>query len=121
VRALTDLWRRFGETSALAAVASLFALLAVATLALDDAATTGVAVALFAVFVLYCLARPSGRWAVFASATVPGAASTLLHDIAGTPRWIGYALIPLALFMAWDADREARPGAIARRTARPGQ
>jgi hypothetical protein len=111
MRALTELWRRFGETSAVAAVASLFALLAVAALALalDDSATTGVAVGLFAVFVLYCLARPSGRREVFASATVPGAASTLLHDIAGTPRWIGFALIPLALFVAWDADREAGP------------
>lgn len=99
----------------------MFALLAVAALTLDDAKTTGVAVGLFAVLVLYCLARTSGRREVFASATVPGAASTLLHDIAGTPRWIGYALIPLALFMAWDADREARPGVIARRTARPGQ
>jgi hypothetical protein len=107
MRRFQDDWRRFGQLPALAMVSAFFVLTLLATLVLDDPATTAVGLALFAPLVLYCFARRRGGWDVFASAAIPGATATLLHDIVGTPRWIGALLIPVALLFVWHEDRDA--------------
>jgi hypothetical protein len=108
MRRIRDDWRRFGQPPALPVVGSLYALALLAALVLDEPVTMAAGIALLAVLVLYCVARPRGGLDVFAITAAPGAAATLLHDIAGTPRWIGVFLIPVALYFVWAEDRDAR-------------
>jgi Zn-dependent protease len=102
---VTAAWRRLGRLPALPIVAGFFALAILAGLVLGDASPY-VGVALFAMFIVYCVARPAGGMDVFTAAALPGAVATLLHEVAGTPRWLGALLIPFALVMARSADRE---------------
>jgi hypothetical protein len=101
-------WQQFGRVPALILVGSFFAVGIVAALLFEESAATAIGIGLFAVLILYCVARPRGGLDVFLIAAFPGAAATLLHDIAGTPRWIGALLIPISLLVIWADDREAR-------------
>jgi hypothetical protein len=109
MRAVQETWWRFGALPAVAVLLSLFAVASLAGLMLDEPTTTAVCIGAVAALALYCFARPGGGWAVFSSAAAPGAASTLLHDIVGTPRWVGAFLIPIAVYLAWQEDREGLP------------
>lgn len=102
---MTDAWRRFGRLPAAPVVGTFFALLLAARLALGDAVAwiTGPLVALL---VLYCVARPAGGLNVFLISASPGALATPLHDIAGTPRWLGVLVIPFALLALHGVDEE---------------
>jgi hypothetical protein len=107
MRRFENVWLRVGAIPALGVVGSFFGLVLLAALVLEGSTAAWVGGTLFAFLVVYCLARPRGGWDVFATAAAPGAASTLLHDIAGTPRWLGLFLIPVALLLAWGEDRPA--------------
>jgi hypothetical protein len=89
-------------------VGSFFALALLAALLFEESVATGIGIGLLAVLVLYCFARQRGGLDVFLFAAFPGAAATLLHDIAGTPRWIGALLVPVSLLLIWSEDRERR-------------
>lgn len=102
---MTAGWRAFGRLPAAPFVAAYFALAILAGLTLRDAAAW-IGVALTAVLVAYCLARPAGGWDVFLAAALPGAVATLVHEVADTPRWLAVVLIPIALLLARSADLE---------------
>jgi hypothetical protein len=103
---VSDAWRRFGKLPATPFVAWYFALAILAGLTLGDD-STGVGLALTAVFIAYCIARTARGLDLFLAAACPNAAATLLHDIAGTPRWLAAILIPAVLLYARSIDREA--------------
>jgi hypothetical protein len=115
-----DWWWRFGEVRALPLISCVFALglllgLFNAVGVRRDVAAWAVALALVAAliaFIAYCLARPRGGWTVFGTASMPGAASSLLHAITGAPRWIGVLLVPLALLLIWDEDRRMSQASV---------
>jgi hypothetical protein len=102
---MRGLWRRFGRLHAVGVLCVWFAL--VATVALGASPPDALLAAATALLVLYCIARRRGGWNVFWIAIAPHAISSLLHDIAGTPRWIAALLIPVALLVAWSDEREA--------------
>ena len=52
-------------------------------------------------FLFYCLARPGG-WDVLGIALLPGCVTLVGHELLGLPVWIGIAVIPLALWLAWS-------------------
>jgi hypothetical protein len=43
---------------------------------------------------------------------MPGCTAFFAHELLGAPRWVGVALIPVALWMAWSEDQpsEQAPG-----------
>jgi hypothetical protein len=98
------MWRRFGRLPSVGVLSAVFALIGLAWLAAP--ARTALLASATTLLVLYCLARPRGGWDAFGSAILPGGVASLLHAVAGTPRWIGALLIPVALVVAWDDDRE---------------
>jgi hypothetical protein len=61
--------------------------------------------ATFVPFVIYCFARPGGL-AIFGIATMPGCLTLFAQELLGAPRWVGIALVPLALWMAWSEDQQ---------------
>jgi len=110
---LPDLTRRFGRLPGLAVVVPFFVLLILAALVSSGTATVVMACVLLAVLLVYCVARRRRGLDVFCSSAVPGAVSTLLHDLAGTPSWIGFVLIPVALVLVWGIDNDEAAGADA--------
>jgi hypothetical protein len=76
-----------------------------AGLFLDHDAGASVAVALFAVFILYCAARPADRLNVLLNAGAPGGVGTILHDLIGISRLWGLALVPFVLVTLHEIDR----------------
>ena len=94
-------WRRLGALPAIVAVGALYALGAAALLLGDAGGAVGIA--LLAVFVLYCLARPANGWDVLAWAQLPNV-GLIAHEAIGTPRWIAYALVPVALLVELGVD-----------------
>jgi len=108
--------RRLGALPAVVVVGALYALGAACALLLDDGVAGTVAIALFAVFVLYCIARPAGGWDVFTWAQLPNL-GVIAHEAIGAPRALAYALIPVALLIELGLDaspeRGDRPGSCA--------
>jgi hypothetical protein len=115
-----DAWFAFGRLPALPVLAAFFALAAIGGLLLDTPVAETVLVAVLAAYVLYCLARPTGGWDAFAAASLPGCVSWLVNELFGVPRWLGVVLIPLALWLAWNLDRDAQASPGSPRTAAPG-
>jgi hypothetical protein len=105
---LRTLWTQLGELPALWAVAGFFALALLSHLVLSGAADAVAITALTGALILYCVARPSGGVEVFGFAVAPPAVGTLLHDIAGAPRWLGLLLIPVSLLLARGVDADSR-------------
>lgn len=97
-------------------LAAFFALL-VGAQALPDTAAATVGIVLFAVLVVYCVARPNGGFDTFLIAGVPGGTTALLHDLAGMPTWVGLAFIPVALWLARDLDAAPTAAASPRASA----
>jgi hypothetical protein len=98
-------WRRLGRLPAVAVVGAFFLMALLTALVLDDTAQDVAGSGLVVALITYCIARPHSGLDVFCFAAAPAATGTILHDIAGTPRWIGLLLIPLSLLMVWEADR----------------
>jgi hypothetical protein len=101
----------------------LLAFFLVATLAavtLDGSARAGVAIALVVLLVAYCVARPNGGVDVFLIAAAPNAIGAILEEVAGTPSWLAIVFVPIALFLARDADKtDGRTPPSASAPARP--
>lgn len=112
-----SLWARFGQLPAVGVVAVFFAAAVAAALVFVEPAETVGLVALLALLVGYCVARPSGGLDVFLIAAFPSAASAIVADVAGVERWwIGVPLVPvaLALLAATERDpmRESRSSSV---------
>jgi hypothetical protein len=109
-RVAREAWHRLGALPAVVAVGGLSALAGATALLLGDRAAP-VALALLALFVLHCVARPADRGEVLGCAVLPNV-GRILHEAAGAPAWLTYALIPVALLGAFalDGPREEDDG-----------
>lgn len=104
-------WDRVGQIRVLYAVAALYLATLVLALTLLDPGESWLWVVTLAVFAVYCSARGDGIH-IFGIAWMPGCTAFFAHELLGAPRWVGVALIPVALWMAWSEDQpsEQAPG-----------
>ena len=100
------MWLRLGRVPALLAFLALYGVAIPVALLLDDPVDASVGVVLFAVFIVYCVARPDRGLDVFLYAASPGAGGTLLHDVFGISRLWGLLLLLVVLPALRDIDRE---------------
>jgi hypothetical protein len=103
-------WTRVGQVRAVYAVAGLYLATLALGLTLRDPGESWLWVVTLAAFALYCFARRHGGMSIFAIATMPGCTAFFAHELLGAPRWVGVALIPVALWMAWSDDQPAEQG-----------
>jgi hypothetical protein len=111
-------WDRLGRVPAVWIVGGFFSGLVLSVAVLPGGAAIAAGLALFAVVCAYSLARPRGGWDVVAAAALPSAGWRLAHDLLGAPDWIVYALIPVALWLAWTVDGEDDQAPAFKRTGR---
>lgn len=102
--AIRRVWSRFGALPALPLVVLFFVLAGVAALTTDEATSTAVGVALVAMLIAYCVARPAGGVDLFFAVAAPNAGWQVANDLFGAPLWVYFALLPIALIGAWSAD-----------------
>jgi hypothetical protein len=110
-KALTDGWWKFGALPAFQVTVAVYVLAVIDVVLFSKPVAEGVGVGLFAVSVLYCLARDRAGWEVFGLMNLPGAVGGILSSV-GAPPWIGLVLVPVSLLGLWAVDRQAEaPGA----------
>lgn len=114
-----DVARAFGRLPGLLVVGPFLVALGLISLISSGTATAVLACLPLGVLVVHCVARPRRGLDVFCSAAVPGVVATLLHDLAGTPTWIGWVLIPLALGLVAAIDADERAAAAPDEAAQP--
>jgi hypothetical protein len=99
-------WQRLGRVSALVAVLILYGGFVLLRLIAPDGAGHSMAVVLFVLFIVYCVARPHDRWDALGAGLFPGPIFGILDSfgVSDPSWWVKGPLLALVFFLAWGVD-----------------
>jgi hypothetical protein len=110
VIAVLDAWARVGRVRSLYAVSCLYVALLILGALVRNPSESPITAAVLGSFIVYCFARPRGL-TLFGIAALPGCVTFFVTELLGAPPWVGIALVPVALWLAWDEDKQHQPPA----------